>query len=72
MGLLEWNDLNSWCKEWILDDIIEFDDNGIEWWKDRWDDCEYIMSVMRNNVMISHNNDEMMSIFLYKSLIWKI
>ena len=25
MWLLEWNDLNSWCKEWILDDVIEFD-----------------------------------------------
>ena len=31
------------------------------------DDCEHIMSMMRNNLMISHNNDEMMLIFLYKS-----
>ena len=22
----KWNDLNSRCKEWIIDDIIAFDD----------------------------------------------
>ena len=47
----KWNDLNSRCKEWIIDDIIAFDD----WWylsdekidnDGKWDDNEFIISIM--------------------------
>ena len=58
----KWNDLNSRCKEWIIDDIIAFDD----WWylsdekidnDGKWDDNECIII---NNVIHfkrSHNNE---------------